>query len=66
MEEVSITWSTHTPNIQVLCSSKGFDFEISSSKKPPRELYRIILSVSNDGHYRPKHVVFLSKNITSN
>jgi len=43
-----ITWSTHTPNIEVLCSSKGFDVEISSSNTPPRELYRIIVSESND------------------
>jgi len=30
------------------CSNKGFDVEISSSNTPPRELYRIILSESND------------------
>ena len=36
------------PNIEVLCSHKGFDVEISSSSTPPRELYRIILSESND------------------
>jgi len=49
-------WFTHTPNIEVLCSNKGFDVEISSSNTPPRELYRIILSESNDdGHYQPKH-----------
>ena len=28
--------------------SLGFDVEISSSNTPPRELYRIILSESND------------------
>ena len=38
----------HTPNIEVLCSYKGFDVEISSSNTPPRELYRITLSESND------------------
>ena len=37
-----------TPNIAVLCSSRVFDVEISSSDTPPRELYRIILSESND------------------
>ena len=41
-------WFTHTPNIEVLCSNKGFDVEISSSNTPPCELYRIILSESND------------------
>ena len=55
-------WFTHTPNIGVMCSNKGFDVEISLSNMPLRELYRIILSESNDkpddGHYRPKHVVF--------
>ena len=35
---------THTHNIAVLCSNKGFDVEISSSNTLPRELYRIILS----------------------
>jgi len=43
-----ITWFTHTPNIEVLCSNKCFDVEISSSNTPPHELYRIILSESND------------------
>ena len=42
-----ITWFTHTSNIEALCSNKGFDVEISSNT-PPRELYRIILSESND------------------
>ena len=31
-----------------ICCNKGFDVEISSSSTPPRELYRIILSESND------------------
>ena len=58
-----IAWFTHTPNIEVLCSGKGLDVEISSSNTPPRELYTIILSESNekktdDGHHRPKHIVF--------
>ena len=43
-----ITWFTHTPNIEVLCSIKGSDVEISSSNTPPREMYGIILSESND------------------
>ena len=43
-----ITWFTHTSNIEILCSNKCFDVEISSSNTPPRELYRIILSESND------------------
>jgi galactose-1-phosphate uridylyltransferase len=38
----------NTPNIEVICSNKGFDVEISSLNKPPRELYRIISSESND------------------
>jgi len=37
----------HTPNIEVLCSNKGVDVEISTSNMLPRELYRIILSESN-------------------
>ena len=41
-------WFTHTPCIEVLCSNKGFDVEISSSNKPSRELYRIILSDSKE------------------
>jgi hypothetical protein len=45
---VLLTWFTHTPNIGVLCYNSGFDVEISSSKTPPRALYRIILSESND------------------
>ena len=45
---VFITWFTHTPNIEVLCSNKGFDVEISSSNTPSRELYRIILIDSNE------------------
>ena len=40
--------STDTPNIEVLYSKKGVDVEISSSNTPPREMYRIILSESND------------------
>jgi len=43
-----ITWFIHTPNIEVLCSNKGFDVEISSSNTPSRELHRIILDESND------------------
>ena len=31
-----------------ICYNKGSDVEISSSNTPPRELYRIILSESND------------------
>jgi len=30
------------------CSNKGFDVELSSSNTAPRELYKIILSESND------------------
>ena len=38
------------PHIQYrgTSSNKGFDVEISSSNTPPRELYRVILSESND------------------
>jgi len=60
----------HTPNIEVLCSNKGFAVEISSSNTPPRELYRIILSESNDKTWwwslPAETCSFCSKNITSN
>jgi len=43
-----ISWVNHTPNIEVLCSNKGFDVDITSSNTQPLELYRIILIESND------------------
>jgi len=36
------------PNIEILCSNKGFGVEITSSNTPPHELYRVNLSESND------------------
>ena len=65
-----IKWFTHTTNIDTLYSNKGLDVEISSSNTPQHDCINTLKCIEwqrpDDSHYQPKHVVFLSKNITSN
>ena len=53
---------THTLNIDILYSNKCLDVEISSSKNQPHNYINNLKCVEwqrpDDGHYRPKHVVF--------
>ena len=49
--------------ISTLCSNKAFDAEISSSNHAATQLYKNNLKCvewqgPDDGHLRPKHVVF--------
>jgi len=53
---------THTLNIGILYSNKGLVVDIFSLNKPPHNYINNLKCVEwqrhDDGHYRPKHVVF--------
>ena len=56
---------THALKKDILHSNKSLDAEISSSDKPPQNYIHNLKCVEwqrpDDGHYRPKHVVFWSR-----